>query len=49
MILLFADDAVLIGKTIEGLSRLYGAFRSFCVQHHMKISKEKTKAMCIRV
>lgn len=45
MILLFADDVVLIAHSYQGLSAIYGAFKSFCIQHRLTISVEKTKAM----
>ena len=47
LILMFADDVVLLALTLEGLALSFRAFSGFCQQHQMTISQAKTKAFAI--
>ena len=46
-ILLFADDVVLISRTLEGLSRIFQVFTTFCTSCKLSINRDKTQVMAI--
>ena len=48
LILLFADDVVLLAWTLQGLETVYVAFREFCRVNRLTISAAKTVAMLPR-
>ena len=48
-ILLFADDVVLLAKSLDGLRSLLTSFSAFCTRHHLRINESKTEIMPINV
>ena len=48
-ILLFADDVVLLAKTLDGLQSLFHNFSAFCTHHHLKINEKKSEIMPVNV
>lgn len=48
VILLFADDVVLLARTLEGLGHLFESFSTFCSSNHLRISRAKTQVMVVR-
>ena len=47
-ILLFADDAVLVSDSVEGLSELVKEFERCCVDKGLKVNAKKSKVMVMR-
>ena len=47
-LLLFADDAVLISETPEGLQRSLDSLHTYCNKWNLKVNTEKTKIMVFR-
>lgn len=45
VMLLFADDVVLMSYTREHLMSIFTAFMDFCKQHKLKVSATKTKGL----
>ena len=44
-LLLFADDAVLVSDSMEGLSELVGEFERCCLEKGLKMNAKKSKVM----
>ena len=42
LLLLFADDVALIGRSPEGLEHLFLAFRDFCTASRLTINQDKS-------
>lgn len=47
-LLLFADDIVLISRTVEALERLLAIVGDFCYENGLVVSVEKTKCLFLR-
>ena len=48
LLLMYADDIVLVGETIIQLQRKINIFKKFCRKYGMKVNLDETKVMVFR-
>ena len=47
--LFFADDVVIMAKTVEGIQTIFGAIKEYCTEHKLGINLGKGKTEITRV